>query len=238
MALLHYRTWANIGEITPPNINLFDWVDKSGNLYVANQQNVTEYDPTGNLTFTYDAGTSAPFDVTTNQYGDVFVTDGQVVVEYQQKVDYAAVTCLAVAGGVAVDRAGDVFVNSGQGLLEFRHGLLDSNCTSTTLPVTFTDAEGMAFDTHGNLIVCDFGAHVVDIIAPPYTKITGTLGSGWRGPFGISIDKTGTQAYVSDPFAKTVSVLAYPGGTTTATLGSANGLNQAYDAVDSKNYVP
>jgi hypothetical protein len=45
--------------------------------------------------------------------------------------------------------------------------------------MSFNEASGIAVDKQDNLIVCDENAPAVDIIAPPYTSITGTLGSGW-----------------------------------------------------------
>ena len=78
----------------------------------------------------------------------------------------------------------------------------------------------------------------MDIIAPPYKSITGTLGSGWTNPYFVSIDKEGTEAYVGDVGAADVQILSYPSGINVETLGSANGLAFPVQAVDSKNYVP
>ncbi len=58
VAILKYQhqTWTKIGAITNGiNGPVSSWADKAGNLYVANQgitNNVTEYDPSGNLIFT------------------------------------------------------------------------------------------------------------------------------------------------------------------------------------------
>jgi DNA-binding beta-propeller fold protein YncE len=58
-------------------------------------------------------------------------------------------------------------------------------------------------------------------------------------PVGVTIDKAGTQAYVSDLAANDVQVLTYPGGSIVATLGRTNGiLTPPLWAVDSENYVP
>jgi len=103
------------------------------------------------------------------------------------------------------------------------------------LPITLGFAGGMVIDKQGDLVVCDQTAPAVDIIAAPYTSVTGTLGSGWIDPFHVTIDKAGTQAYVADNGAAAVQVLTYPGGSSVATLGSANGLSSPSSAVDSKN---
>lgn len=121
-------------------------------------------------------------------------------------------------------------------IVEYAHGL--PGCAGTVLPITIGDAGGMVIDKQGNLVVCDQKARAVDIIAPPCTSITGTLGSGWADPFHVTIDKTGTQAYVADVGAANVKVLTYPGGSIVATLNRANGLSEPASAVDSKNWAP
>jgi DNA-binding beta-propeller fold protein YncE len=183
--------------------------------------------------------------VTTDRFGNVYEGDWNGFVnEYQPHVNSVGLTCSIGAhlnlGGVAVDARGDVFVTNttypGQ-IIEFKHGLFNSRCVGTVLPVALAAPYGIAIDSKGNLIVGDaIGA--VDVIAPPYTSITGTLGSGWSQPLCVTIDKANTRAYVSDFGAHTVRILSYPGGTTIKTLGSISGLNSPYCAILSKNYNP
>ena len=128
------------------------------------------------------------------------------------------------------------------GIYVFPHGLSGGPypCTNALLAVRFVEPFGIVFDKQGNLIVCDANpyAPAVDIVAPPYRSITGTLGSGWVDPAFVTIDRAGTQVYISDLGVPDVQILTYPGGTNVATLGSANGLSVPVEAVDSKNYVP
>jgi hypothetical protein len=251
--LLKYRRWTSLGTISN-GVNGPDgnWVDKNGNFYVANyaNPNITEYDPSGNLMFTYSTGIADPVDVTTDKVGNVYEADfnytvsgGGYVNEYAQGSNTVAATCSQ--GGnvesVAVDKHGNVFVyynnpSGGASITEYAGGL--TGCNGTVLPISFGFAGGMAIDKQGDLVVCDQIAPAVDVIAPPYTSITSTLGSGWSDPFHVTIDKAGTQAYVADLAAADVQVLTYPGGSSVATLGSANGLSSPASAVDSKNYVP
>jgi hypothetical protein len=250
---LQYGTWVNLGTISNGIKGpLGNWADKEGNLYVAdgNGADVTEYNVLSNLIFTYSADMVTPTVVTTDRFGAVYEGDGAASVhEYAQQNNSPAATCVIsgttsdiVVFGVALDRHGDVFVSYESGLtgyiIEYKHGLIDSDCEGTVLPITLNEAGGIAVDKQGNLVVCDSAAPAVDIIAPPYTSITGTLGSGWARPVNVSIDKAGTQAYVSDIAAGVVQVLTYPGGSILASLGRANGLFDPVAAVDSENYVP
>lgn len=57
-------------------------------------------------------------------------------------------------------------------------------------------------------------------------------------PASVSIDRTGSQAYVTDTGAHVVRVLTYPDGSNVATLGKPNGLEIPTAAVVSGNYVP
>ncbi|HEX3370774.1 MAG TPA: hypothetical protein VHS56_14440, partial [Candidatus Cybelea sp.] len=91
-----------------------------------------------------------------------------------------------------------------------------------------------AFDRQQDLVVADEGAHAVDVVAPPYTSITGTLGSGWSQPWDVTINNAGTRAYVTDTSAQTVQVLTYPAGSNIVTLPAS--FPEA--AVGSRNYVP
>lgn len=249
-----YRTWQNIGSITNGvNRPLTTWVDRAGNLYVVNgypTENVSEYDPSGNLLFTYNSGLMFPSAVTTDRFGVVYEADGDGSVnEFGQQSTYVAATCSPGGSsdgvnGVALDKHGDVFALYGDphttfsNIIEYPHGLLQSRCAGTVLPFTLQEATSIVVDPQGNLVVAVPGSKAVDIIAPPYTAVTGTLGSGWAFPESATIDKAGTQAYVTDGGTSTVEVVTYPGGASVATIGSADGLSNPDYAIDSKNFVP
>jgi len=78
----------------------------------------------------------------------------------------------------------------------------------------------------------------VDVVAPPYSSVTGTLGSGFQSPFEVAINKSNKQAYVADAARDEVQVLHYPSGTNITTLGSSDGLREPAGAVDGKNFIP
>jgi DNA-binding beta-propeller fold protein YncE len=262
VAVFQYGSWTSLGTISSGVTRPYgDWVDRSGNLYVANNPEatsgsagVTEYDSTGNAIFTYHGEMVYPVSVTTDKDGNVYVADKALgaVTEYPQQSDFPSAHCVLPYGqqpiGVAVNGRGSVFVtfrypgSYPAGIIVYPRGLLHGPyvCTNAVLPLQRYQGtpEGLAFDKQGNLLVCDTTFQSVEIIAPPYNMITGTLGSGWVTPTFVTIDRAGTQVYVTDRGAKDVRVLTYPGGTNVATLGSANGLTDPISAVDSKNYVP
>lgn len=253
------QSWTNLGAITAGILTPDDtWVDKVGNLYVSNSTfggNVTEYDPSGNLIFTYSSGLVVPTGVTTDRLGNVYVVDGSGTVSEYPQGDNSAFSCslpgesqFSESYGVAVDAGGDVFATlyySNQ-IVEYPKGLSRSNCSAAVLPVTIKGADGIAIDRQGNLVVTQFdpGSPAIDIIAPPYTSVTATLGTAWVRPANVTIDKGGTQANVVDEYQEIpiplseVKIVNYPSGTTIATLGDAFGLADPQSAVDSRNYVP
>ena len=245
--MLKFPIWNDVGAITNGvSEPIADWVDRNGNLYVVNldyaqNPNVTEYDADHNLIFTY-TGAALPSAVTTDKLGNVYIADQYSGVgEYPQasNVPVAVCTISGISGGVAVDKHGDVFVSaltgSFPGIVYYPRGL--TGCHGTKLPPV-TGGRGIVVDPNDNLVVCDANTNTVDLIAPPYTKVNATLGSGWEFPNSVSLDRTGTQAYVADTGAHSVRVVYYPGGKTVTTLGPKNGLNAPYDAVDSKNFAP
>jgi hypothetical protein len=87
-------------------------------------------------------------------------------------------------------------------IIEYPRGLFRSNCTATVLHVSVT-AIGIAIDPLGNLVVCLASAGIVNMIAPPYTSITGTLATGLAQPWMITINRPGTQAYIVDSANRT-----------------------------------
>jgi hypothetical protein len=249
VALFLNGYWSRAGILSAgidgPDGNWF----ASGKLYVANfaGDDVTEYS-SPKVAFTYDSGMVDPVGVTTDSAENVYeadydfpINDG-FVNEYAQGSNTVVATCHPGGGaeGVAVDRRGDVFVtfNTGsEGLIEeYPRGL--AGCKGKLLPVTFGFAGGVTIDKQKNLIVCDQFNASVDIVAPPYTSITGTLGSGYADPFHVTIDKANDQAYVADLSAAAVYIVNYPSGTNVATLNSSNGLSNPSSAVDADNYTP
>ncbi len=249
--ILKNKSWTNIGSISSgidgPDGN---WVDSKGNLYVANYAGVdiTEYAAgSSSPTSTYSSGMEDPVAVTTDSHQNVYEADfeGGYVSEYAQGVNTQTAECSISGGlveGVAVDKSGDVFVafyneDNGEGQIEEYSGGL-SGCDGTTLGVTLVFPGGMVLDKSGNIVVCDQDNESVDIIDPPYSSVSGTLGSGYSDPFHVTINKNNKQAYVANYGDADVLVLSYPGGSTQATLDGSNGLESPAAAVDSKNFNP
>lgn len=185
---------------------------------------------------------SDPVNVTTDSHGNVYDGDFKgYVAEWAQNGKKPLFSCPTGdhVWGVAVDHGGDVFVTAADAestyLAEYPHGL--SGCKATMLPPGFEYAQGLALDKNNNLLVCDENAGTVDIVEPPYTSISGTLGSGFTDPVTVTVNKANTQVYVTESL-RDVQVLSYPSGTTIATLNSANGLSSPAGAVDGKNFNP
>jgi len=224
-----------------------NWVDKSGNLYVANYKaaNISEYAPgASGPTFTYASGMLDPVAVTTDRQGNVYEADftGNYVNEYNQGADAVVATCILGGSveGVAVDATGDVFVDYYTGSLgeitEFVGGL--SGCVGTVLGVTVGYPGGMVLDRNAYLIVCDQTAPAVDVIKPPYGNVNFQLGLGWKQPFHATISRATKEIYVADAGAADVQVLKYPSGANVTTLNSANGITLPMAAVDGENFTP
>jgi hypothetical protein len=248
------KKFVETGQITSGlDGNDGDWIDSTGNLYVANyaSASIQEYAPGATSpTFTYSAGLEDPINVSTDNKGDVFASDfgggtAGVVNEYAQGSNVVKAWCtvpgdVGGAEGVAVDGHGDVFMaynGSGVGpgqIAEFVHGL--KGCNATILPVTFHYIGGIALDKHNNLIVCEQGTDTITgtvyQIAPPYNALNKTIGVGWRSPFHISLRKNNKVLIVADPGSDLVTVRTYPKGAVTTSLGKANGILQAVGVAD------
>jgi len=261
VAVIDNGDWSNDGTITSgiagPDGNFVanhsfyeaDYV----NLEINEYTHVPGSDWIGSTpSFAYNSGISDPVDVAVDSNGNVYAANynfgsGGAVIEYPQGSNTPIATCTVTGGaeGVAIDKAGDVFVSevvSGAGeVVMFTGGL--SGCSGTTLPLgSLGYLGGMATDGNNNLVVCEqdtatFGAGEVLVVAPPYTSVTGTLGSGYSAPFHVTINKRNKVAYVADDAAAVVDVLSYPSGSLITQLGSANGLVDPYSAVYGENAV-
>jgi hypothetical protein len=252
-------TYKNIGTISTGILGpVGDWLDKNGNLYVANSlgPNVTEY--TSNTTtpsFTYSQSMQAPQSVATDAHGNVFEADlgaGSTqghVNEYAQGSDNAIGSCYAGlhsggntgAYGVAVDKNGDVFVSygipgsGGAGIDEYMGGL--GSCNEQKLAITYASPGGVAVDAANDLVVCDPASSVVYVIPPPYISVPRTIGIGFSKPTAVTLSKDNTRAFVTDVGNHTVTIVNYQTGANMTVLGPANGLSAPKGAVDGPNAV-
>ena len=143
--------------------------------------------------------------------------------------------------GVAVDVNGDLFVlYSGTGasaIVEYAGGL--KGCNATILGVPISTQGLLAIDASGDLIYSDSVAGVVDVIDPPYTAVSRTIGSGFSpfGPWGVSVNKKNKLAFVADLVNATVTVVNYQTGANVTVLGAEHGISSAWGVVDGPNAV-
>jgi hypothetical protein len=247
VVVLKNSTYKNAGTITKGLVNPNgDFVDTAGDLYVADYDGVDiqEYKPGAKSpSFTYRRGMIDPVDVTVDRHGNVYEADydGWYVNEYAQRSDAVMNSCSPGGGveGVAVDTNNDVFVTynqnaSGSGKIAEYHGGL-AGCHETVFKVSLKFAGGMVLDARGNLIVVDQNSPAVDVIAPPYSSITGTCGSGFYvAPFHVTLNKSNKLAFIADFYD--VFAVDYPSCSLAATL-SGPGFELPAGAVDSENAV-
>jgi DNA-binding beta-propeller fold protein YncE len=254
--ILANGTYKNVGSISNGiSLPVGVFLDKKGNLYVANPypaSNIREYAPGGTSpSFTYNTSMFDPEGVSVDGAGNVYEVDyhGGFVNEYAQGTNAVLHSCtLGSPLGVAVDASGDVFVDavSSSGpftnIYEYIGGLIKRGhpyrCQPTTLGVEVLFGGGMALDNNNDLVVCDQDFPAVDIIDPPYSSITRTLGSGYFDPFDVTLNKSNALAFVADVGLDEVFVYDYKTNTLVTTLGSGNGLAVPYSAVDGPNAVP
>jgi hypothetical protein len=233
------RNYVHTRSITIGLYNpIADWYDKAGNLYVADASgvNVQEYAPgASSPTFTYTGGLLDPVNVTTDETGNVYVADynfagAGFVNEYAQGSNIVLHSCSPGGGpgAVAVGERGNVFLvynmnNNGIAhIAEYKSGL--GGCHETVLGATLEFAGGLQLDNDNNLVAGDQLAGTVDIIAPPYDKVTSSI-TGFGAPYNLALNEANTLLFVSDIKNHDVVVDRYPSGTNVTTLGNANGLS-------------
>lgn len=243
--ILKNRSYAELGQITNGVFNPSSvFLDKHGNLYVANSTtpNVTEYPPNSTTpSFTYSDQLQEALFVTADDHDNVFVVDdvSKEVWQYFQGSNTVAAECspsgTGLMSGIAVDSKNDVFVSfAGGELIEYAGGL--SGCNMTVLGASLATAYGMAVDKQNDLVVCDPATAAVEVIAPPYSSVTRTFGSGLTEPVNVTLNRTNGFAFVVD-YDKDVQVYDYQSGALLTTLGTVYGLDSPLSAVDGPNAV-
>ncbi len=249
---LKNATYGLVGTITA-GLNGSDgvWVDKKGNVYVANFGNasVTEYKKGhGAPTCTYSSGLVDPINVTGDNAGNVYVVDFNLfqtpghVDKFAQCKNSIVKEYDVDSGpeGAAIDASGNIFVSylgpDGGDFLEFKGGSM----TPTQLGATVGGAGGLIIDKKGVLVADDQNGSV-DLIAPPYSTAT-PFATGLLDPFHLALNKAETRLFSanSDAFGSTVgtvTVYAYPSGTLLRTITEADGIDGAYGVGESPNAV-
>lgn len=227
-------SYAKVGDITS-GVTEGDgvWVDKKGNVYVANViSNVVEYRRgAGSPICTY-SGMTDPINGTVDSAGNVYVTDyeGGAVREFAQCSNTAKATfSVSSPEGVAVDSTGDVFVAADGGFTEFIGG------TPHTLGATIGASAGLAIDRSGNLIADDQEGSI-DVIKPPYTTAT-QLVTGLSDPFHCSLNAAENLLFNANSGSASVTVYSYPSGSLLHTITTSDGIDGAEGVGESPNAV-
>ncbi len=228
-------TYTKVGDITS-GITTSDgvWVDKKGNVYVANVvSNVVEYKKgAGSPTCTYSTSLTDPINGTTDSAGNVYVTDfeGGAVREYAQCSNTVKATfSISNPEGVAVDTSGDVFVAADGQFTEFISG------SPHLLGATISESAGLIIDKNGNLIADDQTGNI-DLIAPPYTSAT-VLVSGLSDPFHCSLNSAENLLFNANSGSTTVTVYSYPSMSLVHTITTSDGIDGAEGVGESPNAV-
>jgi hypothetical protein len=228
-------TYTKVGDITS-GITASDgvWVDKKGNVYVANViSNVVEYKKgAGSPICTYSASLTDPINGTTDSAGNVYIADfeGGAVREYAQCSNTVKATfTVSNPEGVAVDSKGDVFVSFGGGFEEFTNG------TGTVLGATVGSTAGIVLDNKGDLIADDQTGSI-DLIKPPYSSAT-VLVSGLSDPFHDSLNSSENLLFNANHGSTTVTIYSYPSMSLTKTITSSDGIDGAEGVGESPNAV-
>lgn len=235
--------WFTAGVAAPLDV----FLDKSGNLYVANfyGSNVTEYAPGSwsEPSFTYSSGMEYPRAVAVDVRGNVYEADfSDFINEYYPGRKQPIAHCTTPGGtfGVAVDTAGDVFASVYirslyiSKIYEYKGGL--SACKATVLSLSASTAFGLAVDKNSNLIIAN-SSDVEIADAPNYNTVNGTIGSGFAEAVTVHLNKANTLAFVTDIFNDTVTVVNYSTGANELVLGGNYGLEYPYAAVEQPNAV-
>lgn len=228
-------------------------IDGQGNLYVANQfvnsstGNVVEYAPGDTSpSFTYNAYMGYPNGVAVDRHGNVFEADQSFINQYFQHDNTLVATCGAPSGtvspiGVAIDGGGDVFAtyvdtNSQVDIYEFIGGLSNCNATFLISVGRFAVNDSLALDGSNDLIVAQGSS--VDVIDPPYTAVTRTIGSSLGTAISVSLNSKNKLAFVADhDYNQNVTVINYQTGANVKVIGVQYGITAVWAAVDAPNAV-
>jgi len=165
--------------------------DKSGNLWVSNGSNITEY-AAGNLA-----------QITANTINATGTANSPI----------------SDAVGLAFDTSGNLWVAnlSSNSVTEFAAGTntqITANTISTNGQFPLAEPSDVAFDAAGNILVTsDFDSAVSEYVPGTSTPITGdTITAGIDGPFSLAFDKS-ANLWVVNTAASTVT--EYAAGTHT-----------------------
>ena len=226
------KTYGETGELTN-GLSATDgvWVDKKGNIYVANvPTNVVEFKKGGSSPICTYTGATDPINVTTDAKGNVYVADfiGGFVDEYAQcsntiEKQFPAEDAKALPSISPAISSSPTAV----ALEEFKGG----STTGTPLGASVGEAAGLIIDKKGNLIADDQAGDIL-VIAPPYSSAT-VLVSGLSDPFHCSLNEKEKLLFNANSGSGDVTVYSYPSGSLEQTVNTsaAEGVGESPDAV-------
>jgi sugar lactone lactonase YvrE len=208
-----------------------DFVDKNGNLYVANVTNytVTVYPPGSYMWALRYTGLQYPTNATAGKDGVVFIPDlsGNKVVEYRKGSTRSKLTIpVSDPQGVVLDNQRDLYVSYNDALGGHVNEYPPGSTTGTNLGLPIAFAGGDALDGAGNLLVADQGTAAVYVFAPGAITPSRAITQGLQDPFRLALDKSFKHLYVADPEANEVLIYDYQSGTLENTI--TNGLQSVY----------
>ncbi|HEY3675193.1 MAG TPA: hypothetical protein VGK84_04315 [Candidatus Tumulicola sp.] len=206
------------------------FVDKHGDLFVANDSNftVTMY-PAGSTSWKLRyTGFEYPLNVAVSPKGLVYIVDftGEKVVEFPKGSTRSKLTIpLAYPPhGVALDSTGNVYVSYNTGAHGGGPGTVNEYApgskTGKNLNLPIGWAAGDAIDGSGNLLVCDQSNAAVYVFAPGKTTPSQTISQGLEDPVNIAFDSSFKHLYVNDDEVDGILVYDYPSGKYVTTLNN------------------
>jgi len=215
-----------IGLITSGiNIPYGLYVDKIGNLYVANQTGTVTVYPPGSVSpsATYSQDLGRPLYSIVDKFGDLFVgngnasTDGGTVVEYQAGSTNAS-NVLQTAGsevdGMDFDQQGNLYVayrgGSGLGSVE---EFAPNSTQGQILGMALNQPQGLIVDSSSNIVVATTASNTDDVeVFPPGAtspKVTLKLPGG-SVPTQIAMTANQQVLYVTSYPNGYIYYVAYP----------------------------
>lgn len=208
------------------------WVDRNGDLYVANAQDVTEYAPGGHAPICSYKVTGTPSYVTTDNGDHVFATSrgkGSYHDNYQISYLDGFTQCgarfkhyewdqpfFSYAAGVAADSSSNVFVSIYTGFEEFKGGA--SKPIHLRAHVNYVTPGALLIDKRNNLLSASKNIPNGNIyeITPPYKSAT-VLASP-KGAGNLSLNGRQTLLYSGNGYKPLLTVYQYPSGKLFKTL--------------------
>jgi hypothetical protein len=217
---------APIGTITKGlNSPLGNFVDGSGNLYVANfgGNSVTVYPPGETApSKTYTSGLSEPIGVAVGSDGTIYVSEfvtNEVVEFYKGKTKPSLTLSVHEPEGVALDSSNNLYVsyinNSGSGsVIKFK----PKAKTGTDLGISVQVAGDVKLDKKNDVILEDQDAKTVNFYKPGATSPYDTIAVG-ADAYKLALNSAETSVYVATVNPE-VDVYGIRSGTLTGAITS------------------